>query len=101
MFFVLSKIAYFFIQPFSWVLMAVFGAFFFKRQKWKSIAKWSAVFMLLFFSNSFIFKEFIRLWEVDSVKITQDSSYDVAIVLGGMFEYELVQDEELIGSGKR
>lgn len=88
MFFVLSKIAYFFIQPFSWVLLTVFGAFFFKRQKWKSMAKWSAVFMLLFFSNSFIFKEFIRLWEVDSVKITQDSSYDVAIVLGGMFEYD-------------
>lgn len=88
MFFILSKIAYFFIHPFSWLLFAIFGSMFFKRPKLKSISKWTAVFILLFFSNSFFFKEFIRLWEVESVVITEDSSYDVAIVLGGMFEYD-------------
>jgi len=88
MFFILSKIAYFFIHPFSWLIVAVLLAFFTKRPRLKKVARWSAVFVLLFFSNSFVFKEFIRLWEVETVQITKESSYDVAIVLGGMFEYD-------------
>lgn len=69
-------------------MLTVFGALFFKKPRLKKVSKWGAIFILVFFSNSFIFKEFIRLWEVDSVQITDQSAYDVAIVLGGMFEYD-------------
>lgn len=88
MFFILSKIAYFFIHPFTWLILAMLGAFFLKKPRFRKVSKWAAIFMLVFFSNSFIFKEFMRLWEVESVQIVDDSHYDVAIVLGGMFEYD-------------
>ena len=47
----------------------------------------SGVAVLLLFSNSVIFLEFTRIWEVNGVKIDHIEHYDVAIVLGGMAEY--------------
>lgn len=88
MFFILSKIAYFFIAPFTWLLIAM-GLYIFAKSK--KIRKWSKIAMIsiaLFFSNSFLFKEFVRIWEVHSITQEEISNHDVAIVLGGMFEYD-------------
>lgn len=88
MFFVLSKIAYFFISPFTWLLVGL-GLFIFGRsKKWRKIGKISSIVIVLFFSNTFILKEFIRLWEVPAVKSSTIDHHEVAIVLGGMFEYD-------------
>lgn len=88
MFFLLSKIAYFFIAPFTWLIVAMAIWIFHKKALWKKRAKWTTVVILLFFSNTFVFKEFIRLWEVPAVSIEKVSKHDVGIVLGGMFEYD-------------
>lgn len=88
MFFILSKIAYFFIAPFTWLLVSL-GLFIFSRGE--KVRKWSKIAVIsiaLFFSNSFIFKEFVRTWEVHSIPQDEISNHDVAIVLGGMFEYD-------------
>lgn len=88
MFFLLSKIAYFFIAPFSWLLLTIAVWVFHKKTTWRRRAKWATVVILLFFSNTFIFKEFIRIWEVPAVSIKGVSKHEVGIVLGGMFEYD-------------
>jgi uncharacterized SAM-binding protein YcdF (DUF218 family) len=88
MFFLLSKIAYFFIAPFNWLILAIAIWIFHKKSIWKKRAKWSAVVILLFFSNTFVFKEFIRLWEIPAVSIEKTTKHEVGIVLGGMFEYD-------------
>jgi uncharacterized SAM-binding protein YcdF (DUF218 family) len=44
--------------------------------------------MLLFFTNTVIFSEFVRWWEPEGKKIEEIEHYDVAIVLGGMAEYD-------------
>ena len=88
MFFLLSKIAYFFIAPFTWLLVSMGVWLFHKRNSWKRRAKWASVTILLFFSNTFIFKEFIRLWEVPAISIENVSEHEVGIVLGGMFEFD-------------
>ena len=99
MFFVLSKIAYFFISPFTWILIA-FGCFlFFKNKKWKKRSKYVTIGLLIFFSNTFIYKEFVRLWEIPSTPISKVEQYDVAIVLGGMFEYDNSADRLTIRRG--
>ncbi|MEX1192354.1 MAG: YdcF family protein [Brumimicrobium sp.] len=54
-------------------------------KKW---AKWATVVILLFFSNTFIFKEFIRMWEIPAVAANKIEHHEVGIVLGGMFEYD-------------
>lgn len=88
MFFLLSKIAYFFIAPFTWLLVSIGVWIFHKKKKWKNRAKWISLAIILFFSNTFIFKEFIRLWEIPAVSIENTSKHEVGIVLGGMFEYD-------------
>jgi len=42
---------------------------------------------MLFFTNNVIFLEFTRFWEVKGTKIENVKHYDVAIVLGGIAEY--------------
>jgi uncharacterized SAM-binding protein YcdF (DUF218 family) len=87
MFFILSKALLFLISPFSWLVISFFVYLFAKREKLKRIAKYTALFVFLFFSNSFIFLEFMRKWEIHGTKIEDTKSYDVGIVLGGMAEY--------------
>jgi len=48
---------------------------------------------LLFFSNSFIYDEFMRSWEIPITPYDKlDSSYDAAIVLSGMLVYDVVNE---------
>lgn len=47
-----------------------------------------AIIATLFFSNTVIFCEFTRLWEPEGQKIEELGHYDLAIVLGGMAEYD-------------
>ena len=87
MFFILSKALYFFINPFSWILMVFFAFLLFRNPKWKKRFKIALIVMLIFFSNPFIFLEFERMWEVHGTPIKQVKKYEVGIVLSGMFEY--------------
>lgn len=87
MFFVLSKIFHFFTFPGVWILLFIILSYFFTNKKWKKWFFRAGVVLALFFTNTFIFKEFVRLWETEGIR-TEDLSYhDVAIVLGGMAEY--------------
>lgn len=88
MFFILSKILAVLIHPFSWILIVLVLAW---RTKNETRKKWyfrSAIIATLFFSNTVIFCEFTRLWETKGTKIEHLEHYDVAIVLGGMAEYD-------------
>ncbi|UKN02578.1 YdcF family protein [Paracrocinitomix mangrovi] len=88
MFFILSKIFSFLTHPFSWVIIALIISWITKRPKLKKYTFRGGIIALLFFSNSFIFLEFARMWEVDGTKIEDVGHYDCAIVLGGMAEYD-------------
>ncbi len=87
MFFLISKALYFFINPFTWILISLGFYLFLKNPKWKKRAKISLITCLLFFSNTFIFLEFERLWEIQGTPISKVKKYEIGIVLGGMFEY--------------
>lgn len=49
--------------------------------------KWTALFLFVFFTNTVIFSEFCSLWEIPGTKLNDVKHHDVAIVLGGGFEY--------------
>lgn len=89
MFFIISKALFFLINPFIWILTSFFLFLLSKNPTWKKRAKITLIFCLLFFSNTFIFLEFERLWEVHGTPISKVKTYDVGIVLGGMFEYNM------------
>lgn len=88
MFFILSKILAFLIHPLVWVLSTFLISRFTKRQKLKRWTRWITAGLLVVFTNTVIFSEFVRLWEPEGEKIEEIGHYDVAIVLGGMAEYD-------------
>lgn len=87
MFFFLSKILLFVLSPLTWIIAGTALAFFSRNARWKKRGRITAIFCLLFFSNTVIYKEFCRQWEVFGVPETKTGHYDVGIVLGGMAEY--------------
>ncbi len=87
MFFVLSKVLYFLISPYAWILIALYFAFFSKKEIRRRRGKRTAIVLLLIFSNTVIYKEFCRQWEIFGTPIPKVRKADVAIVLGGMAEY--------------
>lgn len=87
MFFFFSKLLLFLLSPFFWLMLCVGLYFFWKNPRWKKHLKWSAVGIFLFFTNSVIFSEFCGVWEYPGIPAKQLAKHDVAIVLGGMAEY--------------
>jgi uncharacterized SAM-binding protein YcdF (DUF218 family) len=87
MFFFLSKLFYIFVTPFFWIgtLWVLFA--------WKRNSRHRRIFLIaalsttFVFSNTFIFKEFVRLWEIPGKEIDFLSYHETAVVLGGMFEF--------------
>ena len=49
--------------------------------------KFTALFIFVFFTNSVIFSKFCGLWEVPPTQLDNIQHHDIAIVLGGMFEF--------------
>lgn len=88
MFFIFSKILSFLVHPFTWIVVLLLIGWRTKKEKRKKWMFVSATIATLFFTNTVIFSEFTRLWEPDGTKIADVEHYDVAIVLGGMSEYD-------------
>ncbi len=93
MFFILSKALLFLLSPFFWLIIVTSAALFLKPSERKKRMKWYALGIFLFFTNTHIFSEFCRVWEIPGKRIEQVGNYDVGIVLGGMFEYNGDLDE--------
>lgn len=88
MFFLLSKLLAFIITPIIWIIMLFAFALFSKNEERKRKGlKWGFI-LLLFFSNAFIFNEFVRLWEYPATEYENVEAHSVGIVLGGMSSYD-------------
>lgn len=83
MFFILSKTIDFLAMPFTWVVAISIAAAFVRNQRWKQRLIWTAVAMLLFFSNNFLANEAMRSWEISTVPYDQMQEHTLGIVLTG------------------
>jgi uncharacterized SAM-binding protein YcdF (DUF218 family) len=64
-------------------------ALFVKKKKLKRIFTISLIAVLWFFSNSFIFDQVVRFWEVKPVQLSElDTTYEYGIVLGGIASFD-------------
>ena len=86
MFFILSKVLSFLLQPLTWVLLFLVLAFVWKKKK-KLLLSLSVI-TLLFFSNLFIADEFTRLWQVPAIADKDVPLATGVIVLGGNAGYD-------------
>jgi uncharacterized SAM-binding protein YcdF (DUF218 family) len=87
-FFILSKLLSFSITPIIWIIVLLVIAIYSKKEKRRKTCFLFAFVLLLFFSNSFIFDECVRLWEIPAKKYTDLKVYDAGIVMGGMSVYD-------------
>ncbi len=88
MFFVLSKLFVFIITPLVWIIVLLLFSLLSKYPVRKRRFLRLALLLTLFFTNSFLFDECARLWEIPATRIETLKSYDAGIVLGGMSVYD-------------
>lgn len=97
MFFFISKILSYLLNPLFWIFTLLIVAYFLKNKK---IAKKIFLISLItfyLFSNRFICDEFLRIWEVKYPSQTSlNIQYDAAIVLGGSIVNYDYQTDRLI-----
>lgn len=84
MFFILSKVLFFLLQPLVWAVIFLLYSFKAKSTTRSKKLQISAVAVLLIFSNQFTFNEVSRVWENSIPAYKGTETFDVAIVLGGI-----------------
>jgi len=95
MFFVLSKVLFFIIQPINWIVFPLLYALFGKKEKWRKRTLILSVTAGLFFTNHFIFNQFAKLWEVDTITTPEiEEPYDIGILLGGYSNFFIQPDTD-------
>lgn len=88
MFFLFSKLLAFLTTPLTWILVAIAYGFYTKNKKRKKRSLITALILFLFFSNAVVFDVFMGMWEVSGKQAEDIGEYDVAVVLGGMTEWD-------------
>lgn len=85
MFFLLSKLLNFLLNPLIWVFTALFFGLRSKKPSRKRYSFFLATILLFIFSNEFFFNTVINWWEVETIQANemQKGDYDIAILLGG------------------
>ena len=92
MFFFLSKVLSFLIDPFFWINVMFFISIFHYKKYLRRSFLIIGISMILFFSNSLIFNYVNDLWSVKNVN--EKEHYQIGILLGGMIS--LTSSEENI-----
>lgn len=83
MFFILSKLLIDFIYPLTWILTLLIIALIIKNQKLKQRLLLISFILLLVFSNPFLFDNFAKSWDIDTIPPKKSNPYSCVIVLGG------------------
>ncbi|MFK8105455.1 MAG: YdcF family protein [Saprospiraceae bacterium] len=95
MFYILSKSLYFLIQPINWVIGLLLYSFFVKKPKAKRRSLGFAIVLALFFTNHFIFNQFMNYWEVDPISMASlQEPYDIGILLGGYSNFYKLENND-------
>ncbi|MFT3705987.1 MAG: YdcF family protein [Agriterribacter sp.] len=81
--FILSKLLTFLLNPMLWVIFFLLWGLFTKKEKRKKKCYITAVALLFFFSNPFIIKKLILLYQAERYDLKPGEVYSAGILLGG------------------
>lgn len=98
MFFIVSKLLYFIISPFNWLLIFALLAFLMKDQKRKK--RWIIISTcwFLLFSNPYLIHKLTINWQVPQKTFTQGEQYEMGILLAGFVAFEFKNKQGFYGS---
>jgi len=88
MFFVLSKILFFLIDPINWLLILVVWGFFSKSAQRKKRIYITAFILFIVFTNPFLFNKASLWWQPKWNDLKDNRKYSTGILLGGMSYYD-------------
>jgi uncharacterized SAM-binding protein YcdF (DUF218 family) len=83
MFFTLSKLLIDFVYPLTWILALLVVALIIKNHKLKQRLLLISFILLVIFSNPFLFDNFAKSWDIETIPPKKSSPYSCVIVLGG------------------
>jgi uncharacterized SAM-binding protein YcdF (DUF218 family) len=87
MFFVFSKVLFFLIQPFNWIVICAAFALVSRNTKLKNKFTVIAVSLFLLFSNPYLIKEIVYGWQAEENILTKNKEYEAGILLTGFCSY--------------
>jgi len=83
MFFILSKVLIFLLNPLLWILIGLSIALVASRKKIRKIALSISLGLFTLLSNPLLLNQFARQWDVNTGVVDKSKVYSCAIVLGG------------------
>ena len=101
MFFIISKIALFFLQPFNWILFLLAIWYFSKNEKVKKRLLILTAFLAIVLSNGFLRNEAELSWQVNKSGVVPGKQYEAGILLGGLSGYDKNQVGHFSGACDR
>lgn len=84
MFFVLSKLLYFLLVPYHWVLLLALLWWRLRPGRWKTRVGWAAISIGLLFSNGYLYGLVLQAWQPPVQPQQHSRVYPVGILLGGI-----------------
>jgi uncharacterized SAM-binding protein YcdF (DUF218 family) len=84
LFFIISKLLYFFLNPIVWVLTCLLIAIISKKPKRKKRFTGASLLIILIFGNSFFLDEVVRQYEIEAITLDTSDHYNYGVVLSGM-----------------
>ncbi len=88
MFFVLSKMATFFLQPFNWLVFLLIIWLVVKNKKIKKRILITLLVLFFLFSNDYLHSEIEFWYQINQSTIDTSKQYEAGIVLGGFASYD-------------
>lgn len=88
MFFILSKIFFILLVPFWWIIILLIWRKFSRSAVTKKRLGVIIIFLLIIFTNPFIYRSAVTAWQPAPVTVPANSKFEAGIVLGGMAGYD-------------
>jgi uncharacterized SAM-binding protein YcdF (DUF218 family) len=99
MFFLISKVLSFLIEPGVWLIALLIYAGYGKRELIRKRILKGTILLLLVFTNPFLFYQAMQLWELPAIPSKGMLVYDVGIVLGTVARYDTSLARTQFGQG--
>lgn len=97
MFFILSKLLYFLLIPFNWIIILLISIYCVKSARIKRRLTFVTVVIALVFSNPWLYKKANKYWQADSKMLSEVKNYELGILLTGMVNFD-TRDQGFFGS---
>jgi len=88
MFFILSKLLFFLLVPFTWIMLLLVWICFAKSAKLKRRLTILTISISIIFSNPWLYKKATLAWQAPKKNLSDSAQYETGILLTGMVQFD-------------